>query len=43
MHSASFGSYGAGGFRGFDSRDGVVFRVRPSVFMRDTPAAAFDL
>mgnify|MGYP004356303505 CR=1 FL=1 len=43
MHSASFGSYGAGAFRGFDSRDGVVFRVSPSVFMRDTPAAAFDL
>ena len=43
MHSASFGSYGAGAFRGFDSRDGVVLRVRPSVFMRDTPAAAFDL
>ncbi len=42
MHSASFGSYGAGGFRGFDSRDGVVLRVSPSVFMRDTPAAAFD-
>ena len=43
MHSASFGSYGAGALRGFDSRDGVVLRVRPSVFMRDTPAAAFDL
>ena len=43
MHSASLGSYGAGALRGFDSRDGVVLRVSPSVFMRDTPAAAFDL
>ena len=42
MHSASFGSYGAGALRGFDSREGVVFRVSPSEFMRDTPAAAFD-